>query len=298
MTSRAARPHRHRTQSGRRGTIEMPVAELPSARIRYELRGRGGDPTVLIHGSWVDHHTWDLVVPGLAPSLDVVAYDRRGHGESTGVPPQHAVADDAADLAALLEAIDQFPAHLVAHSYGGAVALRLAADRPEMVRSLALHEPPFVGLLTEDPTTAPEGEYLLAQVRRLQARARSGDREGAVREAMDAFTLEPGAWLRVPPTVREGFVRQADRWVREMDDPEALRPDPQRVADVMVPVLVTYGTQSPGFLRRIAEQLGADFHIGAVLPLHDAGHVPHLSQPAQYVGMLLTFLVERNVPVT
>lgn len=276
----------------------MAIADLPNAHLRYELQGRGGDPTVLIHGSWADHRTWDLVVPGLSQSLNVLAYDRRGYGESSGAPRGRAVADDAADLASLLESIDEFPAHLVAHSYGGAVAIRLAADRPELVRSLALHEPPFVGLLADDPPTATEGEFLLAEVRRLQARARAGDREGAVREAMDAFTLEPGAWERVPAALRDSFVRRADRWVEEMDDPDALRPDPKLLDEVGVPALVTYGTQSPGFLRRVAERLASELRLGSVLPIPDAGHIPHVAQPAQYVGFLLTFLVERNVPVT
>jgi pimeloyl-ACP methyl ester carboxylesterase len=276
----------------------MPIEELPSARIRYELRGRGGDPTVLIHGSWVDHHTWDLVVPALSQSLDVLTYDRRGHGESTGAPRLHPVADDAGDLAALLEARNHFPAHLVAHSYGGTVALRLAMERPELVRSLALHEPPCVGLLAADPASASEGEFMLGEVRRLQRRARDGDREGSVREAMDVFTLEPGAWDRLPPSVREGFVRHVDRWVEELDDPEALRPDPKLLADLLVPALLTYGTQSPGFLRRITELLGQELHNSTVHSIPEAGHAPHLTQPAQFVGTLHMFLVERNVPVT
>ena len=80
----------------------------------------------------------------------------------TGPVRTHPARDDAGDLAQLLESLDLYPVHVVAHSYGGAVALRLALDRSEMVRSLALHEPPFVGLLEEDPATAPEAERLWA----------------------------------------------------------------------------------------------------------------------------------------
>src|SRR5208282_5850182 len=128
---------------------------------RYDVSGQG-DPTVLVHGSLVDRTSWRGVRRGLAQSLTVLAYDRRGHGESTGPVRIHPVRDDASDLAELLESIDLYPAHVIAHSYGGAVALRLAFERPEMVRSLLLHEPPFVGLLEDDPATAPEAERLWA----------------------------------------------------------------------------------------------------------------------------------------
>ena len=276
----------------------MAIEELGKARIRYDLRGRGGDPTVLIHGSWVDHHTWDLVVPGLAPSLDVLTYDRRGYGESTGEARVHPVADDAEDLGALLEAVNHFPAHLVAHSYGGAVALRLAADRPELVRSVVLHEPPFLGLLASDPETATEGEFLLGEARRLERRVRDGDPEGSLREAMDAFTLEPGAWERLPPPLRGSILRNVDRWVEELDDPDALRPDPVRCSELLIPALLTYGTQSPGYLQRITRLLGQELHNSSVHPLPDVGHAPHVTRPAQFVATLQMFLVERNVPVT
>jgi len=276
----------------------VPIQELLNARLRYELRGRGGDPTVLIHGSWVDHRTWDLVIPGLAQSLDVLSYDRRGHGESTGAPRTRPVADDAADLGSLLEARDHFPAHVVAHSYGGAVALELASERPELVRSLVLHEPPFLGLLANDPATASEGEFLLGELHRLTRRARSGDREGAIRGAVEAFTLEPGAWERLAPSLRDGFVRYAERWLEEVEDPMALAPERKLLSDLLVPALLTYGTQSPGFLRRITEIVARELPNSAVQSIPDAGHVPHVTRPEQYVGLLLTFLVERNVPVT
>ncbi len=139
----------------------MPFATVDQRALYYEVHGADGDPTVLVHGSFVDHQSWDLVVPGLSQALQVVAYDRRGHGRSAPGPRLHPVADDAADLAGILESANLFPAHVIAHSYGGAVAIHLAIHRPELVRSLAVHEPPFLGLLAENPATAVEAELLI-----------------------------------------------------------------------------------------------------------------------------------------
>ena len=55
---------------------------------------------MLLHGSLVDHHTWDSVLPLFEQSLEVLVLDRRGHGASLGPPRSRPVRDDAADLAA------------------------------------------------------------------------------------------------------------------------------------------------------------------------------------------------------
>ena len=64
----------------------MPVEEINGPLLSYETTG-GGEPLVLVHGTWVDGHTWDFVVPSLAESFFVVTYDLRGHGGSTIDPP-------------------------------------------------------------------------------------------------------------------------------------------------------------------------------------------------------------------
>jgi len=275
----------------------MPVASLGEVLIRYDVSGRG-DPTVLLHGSLVDRRTWDAVRPGLAQALTVVVYDRRGHGESTGPLRQHPVRDDAQDLAGLLEAVDLYPVHVIAHSYAGAAALHLAADRPEMVRSLALHEPPFLGVLEGDPATAPEAERLRDGMKAMQALARSGRPEEAVREVMDSLSTEEGGWSRLSAGVQRSLLRYVDRWAEELDDPEATRPDPAVLADLLIPVLVTTGERSPPFLHRIAHGLTDRLHNGSVRTLPGVGHVPHLSDPDLFIATIHAFLVERNVPFT
>lgn len=276
----------------------MPIQELGEARLYYEKLGAHGEPAVLIHGSLVDHHTWDSVAGLFGQSLEVLVYDRRGHGESVGPPRSRPVRDDAADLAALLESLDLFPVHVVAHSYAGAVALRFAIDRPEMVRSLSLHEPPFVGLLALDPATAPEAERLLAEVRSIQARVRSGDTEGAVRAIVDSFSGHEGAWDRLSPRTRAIFRSLAGRWSEELDDPESIRPDLDGLQELLPPVLLTSGELSPPPVRRINSVLAGRLRNVLVRDLAGSGHVPQITDPAQYAGVVLAFLLERNVPVS
>jgi pimeloyl-ACP methyl ester carboxylesterase len=108
----------------------------------HELHG-DGPRLALVHGSWGDASSWQLVVDALADSFRVLVYDRRGHSP----PGQGSVHEDAEDLGALLESLDLAPAHVAANSYRGNIALRLVAARPELFRSLSCHEPPLWDLL-------------------------------------------------------------------------------------------------------------------------------------------------------
>jgi pimeloyl-ACP methyl ester carboxylesterase len=276
----------------------MAIAKVGSSSLYYEVHGTSGDPVVFIHGSWVDHHTFDALVGPLAQNLEVMVYDRRGHGESLGPVREHPVRDDARDLGDLLASIDLYPVHLVAHSYGGAVAFRLAHDRPEMVRSIAVHESLYAGLLLADPVGAAEAERLSALVRGFAARVRAGDREAAARGVTDLFSTQAGAWDRLPENVRATFLRNAERWREEFEDPEAVRPDEGELAELLIPVLLTEGERSPPFLHRITAALARSLRNVSVQTLRDSGHAPQATHPAQYAGLLVNFLLERNVPTT
>ena len=59
--------------------------------------------------------------------------------------------DDEDDLAAPLEHLGLAPANLVGNSFGASIALALAARRPDLVRSVCVHEPPLLGLCADDP---------------------------------------------------------------------------------------------------------------------------------------------------
>ena len=75
----------------------------------YQITGTADVPLVLVHGSWDSAADWSLVVPRLAQSFRVVAYDRRGYSRSERPTGQGSVRDDVADLAALIELATALP---------------------------------------------------------------------------------------------------------------------------------------------------------------------------------------------
>ncbi|MGI0140604.1 MAG: alpha/beta fold hydrolase [Thermoplasmata archaeon] len=274
----------------------MPTVQLSNARLFAERFGDAGDPLVLIHGSWADRRSWSRLAPILSGSTRVLNYDRRGHGASSGAAPVRPVVEDAEDLAELLVAMDHYPAHLVAHGYGGSVAFRLASEHPELVRGVVVHEPPCVGLLEDDPSTTGELSALRRAILVAQGAVRAGDLDGAIRSYLLNFAEAAVRWEALPPGMRQEFRDNAASWLPESSDPEADRPSPAIFGEFLNPVLLTVGAESPRSLHRISLALGRLLKNSYAIVLRDTGHYPHLFQPAQYVGLLHRFLVERDVP--
>ncbi len=129
----------------------MAIETVNGVRLRYDLTGTGEVPVVLVHGSWVSHHNWDLAVPALAESFRVLTYDRRGHSESERPTGQGSVREDVADLAALIEHVGLAPAFVVGNSFGASIALRLAGEHPDLLRGLVAQEPPPVVFAKDGP---------------------------------------------------------------------------------------------------------------------------------------------------
>src|SRR5262249_7867601 len=117
----------------------MPAIALADVSLHYETRGpEQGAPIVLLHGLGSSSSDWALQLPPLAARRRGIAPDLRGHGRSSRPRGRLTVASMSDYVARLLAALGAPPAHVVGLSLGGCVALALALDRPDRVRSLTL----------------------------------------------------------------------------------------------------------------------------------------------------------------
>jgi pimeloyl-ACP methyl ester carboxylesterase len=269
----------------------LSLIHVNDVHLYYERVGVG-EPLVLVHGSWSDHTVWDPLVPLLSERFEVVSYDRRGHSDSEQPASQGSVAEDADDLAALIVALELEPAHVVANSFGGLIALNAAARRHDLFQRASLHEPPGFLLLVDDPDAAPvlqqQGESLGGVVAKLS----EGEHEPAARQFVDEVALGPGVWDQLPPETREMFIRNAPTFLDETQEPTALSVDLDAISSFEQPVLLTRGDQSPPLFAKVIERLENALPKAHTEVIPGAGHVPQFTHPQEYADVISEFLLE------
>jgi pimeloyl-ACP methyl ester carboxylesterase len=125
----------------------VTTVEVNGSTLAYRDMGQG-EPIVLVHGSISDIRTWDAVQSDLAERFRVLAYSRRY--ATPNAPITEGFVDPwgvhVDDLAAFIEKLGLGSVHAVGNSSGAFVALLLAKQRPDLVRTLVLEEPPVVSL--------------------------------------------------------------------------------------------------------------------------------------------------------
>lgn len=269
----------------------MAIARANGTELFYETTGTAPVAVVLVHGSWGDHHNWDGVVPALSRSFTVVTYDRRGHSASArGADARGTLAEDAMDLAALIETLGLAPAHVVGNSFGASVSLRLACERPELFRSLTVHEPPLFALLEGDAMLQAPLAAMRQRVGAVVDVLRSGDVPGGARRFVETIAFGPGAWDALPEEIRRTFVTNAGTWLEELEDPDWSRLDLERLRRYTGPALLTRGDQSAPFFPAVVAQVARALPQARQHLFAGAGHVPHIEQPAVYVDVVTRFV--------
>ena len=127
------------------GGPQPQVIQVGGKRVRYLAMGEGADALLLLHGFGGDLNNWLFNQEPLAQGRSVYAIDLPGHGESAKRLETGSLDEYAACVKGFMDAVDLHAVHLVGHSMGAAVALRIAVDTPARVRSLTLVCPAGLG---------------------------------------------------------------------------------------------------------------------------------------------------------
>lgn len=265
----------------------MNVADIDGVTLEYRMEG-DGEPVLLIHGALIaDAFRPLLAEPTLTERYRLIAYRRRGYGDSTSVERSITMEDQAADGRGLLRYLGFDPAHVVGHSYGGSIALQMAMDAPDVVHSMALLEPAVF--------TAGEAEEY--RDRLLAAQRRFRDEETPV--VLDDFLrqrTEGGHRRLLDETVPGGFsqaVTDAGTFFEhEIDGLLEWRMDPTDLRKLPQPTLSVLGERSNALWPRFGETherlLGKlERCEGFVLP--GSTHFLQLENPTGLAGALARF---------
>jgi pimeloyl-ACP methyl ester carboxylesterase len=254
-----------------------------------------GVPLVLCHGFSGSAHDFALHIDALASDRPVVAVDHRGHGRSTKTRDLATYSIDhvVGDLVALLDAEVGGPVDLLGHSMGGAVALRVTLDRPDLVRSLILMD-------TSAWSFRPEDAGLGAM---LAAFLATFDPEGGLPVLGD---LNPGEDALIAARTPAGWRERKDA-LGAAFDPYALKALGEqlfsgdvsvrdRLEEISCPVTVIAGANDHPFADQ-APTLAAELADGQVVILDGAHHSPQLTHAEQWRAAVLGHLARAGTDV-
>jgi pimeloyl-ACP methyl ester carboxylesterase len=267
----------------------MPIDRINDVNLYWELNGDRGEPLVLVHGSWGDHHNWDGVVGELSKVFRVITYDRRGHSQSERKEAQGNLEEDAADLVALVKHAGIAPAHIAGNSGGAAVALKTASRNSDIFQTLVIHEPPLFDLLKDNAEAQPYLQAVNSRINNVTALIEKNEPEQAARLFVETIAFGPGAWQGLPAQVQHTFIYNAPTFLDETKDAENLYIDINYLSRFTKPTLLTQGTQSPPFFLMVLDVLAKAIPNSQRKVFEGAGHVPHLSHPREYVEMVKDF---------
>ncbi|GAA2631120.1 alpha/beta fold hydrolase [Paractinoplanes durhamensis] len=303
-------------------------AQVNAVNLNYVEGPDNGPPLVLLHAQHMDWFSYNRVLPELARSFHVFAVDYPGHGKTT-VPGDYPMTAGqiGGDLADFIKIKIKLPVYVTGNSSGGLLATWLAADRPDLVRSVLLEDPPLFS--AEQPRIRETIAYRSFVTSDAAVRDRAGDfllywidsnkkffdnnvRRGAgfaLAQAVMAYRrANPGKPAEIGllknDTVRQ-LVRGLDRydprfgaafydgsWNTGFDHAEAL-------ARITCPVLLLHAnfeTMPNGVFHGAMSQAEADRAMSLLTNgtyrRIDATHVVHLAQPASFTRVLTDFFAK------
>ncbi len=250
-------------------------------RIGWRSTGSGIRPIILLHGTLSNATQLDRLAAELARSgnATVHAVDRRGSGASRVENPAPIdVGVHVDDLVAVLDHLGIRGAALVGLSYGGVLALEMAARCPDRVLAVVAWEPPY-GPLADAATRA--------RLAALATATEEAHRDGGAAAAAAIFLRSvagAGAWERLPPRSRTFLAREGDG---ALADAALLGADPAGLSSIVAPTTVLTGDGSDPFYAGIADALMDRIPGARRGRLEGLDHPAPITDPARVVSAIL-----------
>lgn len=267
----------------------MPYVTVNGGKLYYEDTGGSGESVVFSHGLLWSTHLFDAQVAALRGRYRCIAYDHRGQGRSE-VPPGDEVTIETCyqDAVALIEQLGVAPCHFVGLSMGGFVGMRLAARRPELLRTLTLLE----------TSADPEPPENVPRYKRLNLVARlfgTGPVATPVMKIMfgKTFLEDPtradqrAAWTDRLKENKRSIYKAVNGVIRR----QPVLPELERI---QTPTLVVVGEEDVATVPAKAERIHAAIKTSRLERLPCGGHSCTVEEPARVNALLEAFLSEHR----
>lgn len=242
-----------------------------------------GTPVVLLHGYTDSWRSWAPFMAHLPPRFRVIALTQRGHGDSDKPEGAYRLADFAADLGGVLDALEIDRAVIAGHSMGSLVATRFAIDRAARVSGLAL-----IGAFTTLKGNAGGEELWRDAVARLVDPLDAG----FVRSFQESTLARPVPTAFLDGIVAESLKVPARVWRAAL---AAMLDDDFSPALPLIaaPALIVWGDHDDFTGRAEQEALKIALRDATLMVHPRSGHAPHWEDPARVAREIASFIDAR-----
>ena len=275
-------------------------ATVRDLRMRYLDWGGEGAPVLALHGLASSAHWYDIVAPMLRDRFRIIAPDQRGHGQTTQANEGYGWHSVASDAVGLLDMLEIEKAIVFGHSWGGNVAVGLAAHYPERVSALVMIDGGFFS-----PQMLP-GATWEAFSQRLSPRDVSGTRAEFLSRMSGQLAV---CWNAEIERIVQTMVYEQDGQIYDILRPEnqaqvirAMWDDPasELWPKIECPALIVPAGPSPerantDFARtrkRMVELAAAGIPNSRVHWVADTIHDIGYHRPGELAGVILEFVEE------
>jgi pimeloyl-ACP methyl ester carboxylesterase len=273
-------------------TLELQSVIANGVELHYVEHGEG-DPLILVHGGLSDYREWGPQMARFAADYRVLAYSQRYYYPNQNLPivPDYTTLVDAADLAALVQALSLGRSHIVGYSSGAYMALAMALDHPELVHTLVLAEPPIIDWAPALPGGAAVYAAFMDSFWTPVGEAfRHGDKELALRKSVEFF-IGADVLDELPPEVRQAMDDNIWGWEAFTTSQDCFPLlDKQRVAALPMPVLLLAAANTLPMHKLINAELARLLPQASHVTIADATHEMWSEQPDACGEAVLQFL--------
>lgn len=273
----------------------MPVDRRGGLDTHWTRMGQGQRKALLLHCSLGHSGGWQGMAQDLDDMLDMVAFDLPGHGRSADWDGQGDLQTVAMGMA--LDFLNpDAPMDLIGHSFGGTIALRIAVERPELVRSLVLIEPVlFAVAMADRPDLAAAHDAEMGGFARAMT---AGDIEEATR-IFTGFWGDGRPWADIPQAQRAAMTRRIA--LVHAGEPQIYGDKAGLLSGgglerLRIPTLLIEGAASPRYIAAINDGLMKRLPRAERAVIDGAGHMVPITHPEQVAAQVRGFM--ETVPET
>ena len=274
--------------------VEHHRVSLNGTELHYVSAGTVGSPVVLVHGFPESWWVFRKLIPLLSEHHRVFAPDLRGFGDSATATTAHDSVTAAQDLSALIARLDAGPVHLTGQDISGPTTFRVAATRPDLVRSYAAIETGLPGFGVEKLADVAHGGAwhigVLAAPGIPDMLLAGRERAFLAQYAIPSLCVTPDAFTDddidelvrsyARPDAFNGAAGLYRSMLREGDEIRELAS--RRLTTPVLAVGGRSGEFTPSTLRQVAEDV-------SVLSLDGIGHYAAMEAPDRLAAGLLSF---------